>query len=316
MQETASQEAPATVVAHKINANTPENKRAFLAALAKAQGEYEEVKKNAHVAIRPRDSAAYEFDYADLGELLGKTRKALSGNGLSVRMVLSDHDGDTVWLNSILGHAEGYEDVSSMCIQTGGDIKQFGGRITYLRRYLLGPQLGVAGEGDLEEDGRAVDDVASGASVQITPKKTEPARRQKATSSPAPAPRNDGPPPDAPPPAEFTQAPPPPAPQPSPPQASAPAPEPASASDTAEALPAGVKKIAEMREETGEFASVGECNYLLRTITTRRVDFAGLLQALQLPADFSAATHANRQLEGNLTKAQWKVLMSSITGND
>lgn len=196
---------------------TPE-KKAFLAALAKAQGQYKPIEKNQVANIRPRDASKqpYSFKYADLDAILDGTREALSSNGISTRVLLTDHDGDTIWLNSVVAHSEGWEDVSSIRVNTvADDVKTFGGRITFMRRYLLGPQIGVAATDDTDQDGvepgegQAMGDVMKGA--KVTPAKPTPARKPAA----APPAKADEPPDDgAPPIGELAAKPPEPAPPP------------------------------------------------------------------------------------------------------
>jgi hypothetical protein len=129
-------------------------KKSFLAALAKAQGMFEPIIRARRVIIRPKDSSAYEFNYAELAEILAKTRPACAANGLSLRSrMLPGATGESVWLQSILAHADGHEDISEISVTLGADLKQFGGRLTYLRRYLGTCQLGIASEDDVEEDG-------------------------------------------------------------------------------------------------------------------------------------------------------------------
>lgn len=208
----APQPAPAIPLSKVI---TPE-KKAFLAALAKAQGEFLMIEKNQHAEIRPRDATKtpYSFDYADLGEILAKTKAARAANGLSVRHIITGHDGDTAWLNSIVGHAEGWEDVSSLQINTvADDIKTFGGRVRFLRRYLLEGQLGVSAGDDVDVDGteagegRAMGDVARGDVKLANAPKPTPARKSAGAQSNGPAQRQaaqSGPPEDPPPPDGFT----------------------------------------------------------------------------------------------------------------
>lgn len=155
-----------------------DTKKAFLAALAKAQGAFEPIIKDKRVIIRPRDSAAYEFEYATLAEILTKTRKALSENGLSLRTKLVPSDGG-LWLQSILAHADGHEDVSEISLNADGDIKQFGGRITYLRRYLIGPQIGISSEDDQDDDGAEPRTPAPPAAARAAP-------QRKVTPAPKP----------------------------------------------------------------------------------------------------------------------------------
>ena len=148
MDDTTTPVAPAYTPA-------TEDKKAFLKALSAAQGEFLAIKRERTVNIKPRDSVAYTFKYAELAVIIDACRPALAKNGLSLRSKITPgQEAGTVWLTSILGHAEGYEDVSEMLVVIAGDLKQFGGQLTYLRRYIQGPQLGVASEDDMDENGK------------------------------------------------------------------------------------------------------------------------------------------------------------------
>jgi ERF superfamily protein len=290
-------------------------KKAFLAALAKAQGAFEDIEKNTHVQVVPRDASKrpYEFDYADLAEILKKTRKALSENGLSTRVLLTGHDGDAVWLNSIVAHCDGYEDVSSLQISAvADDVKLFGGRITFIRRYLLGPQLGIAGDGDIDDNGQEPGegepplDAARGAKVNEKPKATPARKSASAPPPPPPAPPaaadeppDDGAPPIGEPrkPAAPVAAPTPPAP---PPPAAPPVQAPAVAAAPAATGPVG--------EGTGELATEGECAYLVRRATQRNVVLRGVLDGLGL----KNLGDTKEALVNKLTKAQWAAAMKHV----
>lgn len=163
---------------------TPE-KKAFLAALAAAQGEFEPIERNREVIIEKKAGGSYKFKYAELAEILKKTRAGLTKNGLSLRgRILPDPKG--MWLQSVLGHADGHEDVSEVLLNTDSldDIKTLGARISYLRRYVVSAQLGIASDDDIDEDGRPGSDVDGGRGVGGD---TPPAQRGKpAPRAPAP----------------------------------------------------------------------------------------------------------------------------------
>ena len=146
-------EAP-TIIAPAPYAPPTEEKKAYLAALAAAQGEFEPILRNRQVVIRGKEGRSdYSFVYAELGEVLAKTRPACSKNGLSLRSRILPGTADGVWLQSVLAHAGGYEDVSEVFVSYGDDIKQFGGRLTYMRRFIGSCQLGIASEADTDDDG-------------------------------------------------------------------------------------------------------------------------------------------------------------------
>jgi hypothetical protein len=167
-----------------------EAKKLYLAALAKAQGAFPTIPRNRTVSIKS-DKGNYTFKYAELAEILEKCRPALSANGLSLRSrLVPGQQAGVVWLQSILAHEGGYEDLSEISLDTVGDIKQFGGRLTYMRRYLGTLQLGIAADDDQDEDGEQGGDSSQFGQQQRAPAKAPPQRRP--TSPPvqqrAPAP--------------------------------------------------------------------------------------------------------------------------------
>ena len=119
------------------------------AALAKAQGEFQAIRKNREVMIAMRSGGSYKFRYADLETILAATRPALNKNGLSI---FSEVDGGT--LITILLHESGEERRSTFNLPAADDIKGYGAQISYLRRYAITAMLGVAADDDLDENGQ------------------------------------------------------------------------------------------------------------------------------------------------------------------
>lgn len=128
------------------------------AALAKAQGQFLAIEKNRAVEIAMKTGGRYKFRYADLEEILTKTRPALSSNGLAlIQRVVQTESGPI--LQCSLMHADG--GLISSEVQIPGarelaDPKAFGAAITYHRRYLVTAMLGVAADDDLDEDGQEI----------------------------------------------------------------------------------------------------------------------------------------------------------------
>jgi|SRR5690554_3188521 len=130
-----------------------EKQAALYAALAAAQGEFETPKKNREVEIRPRDKPHYKFRYADMEELIRVTRPALVKHGLAVVQPLHD-TGSVVNIQTMVVHKGGGTLSATVNVRrTDGDVKQFGGAITYLRRYSYSAILNLAADDDLDEDG-------------------------------------------------------------------------------------------------------------------------------------------------------------------
>lgn len=129
---------------------------ALFAALAAAQAAFDPIAKNQEAVIRPRDAAKmpYTFVYADFAEIIACTRPALTANGLSIVQPLVPR-GDGLVLMTILLHAGGAT-MSSECEAPNrdvADLKEFGGRYNYMRRYQYQGLLCLASEDDIDEDG-------------------------------------------------------------------------------------------------------------------------------------------------------------------
>ena len=153
---------------------------ALYAALAAAQGAFKPIEKNRSVEIRMKSGEKYRFRYADLEEILTKTRSALSVNGLALIQRVEHHQGGPL-LTCCLMHAAGGMLTSEVQIQSArelSDPKAFGAAITYHRRYLVTAMLGVAADDDLDEDGQEIER-APAPQKTVTPKKT-PAHQEPA----------------------------------------------------------------------------------------------------------------------------------------
>ncbi len=157
----------------------------LFAALAAAQGDFQPIEKNREVAIRS-DKGSYAFRYADLEQILSKTRPALTKNGLALFQVLGTK-GDDATLRCELVHSAGGRLVSELTIPgptSVRDPKQFGAQVTYFRRYMVTSLLGVAADDDLDDDGHeATPPQAAGSKPQVA----QPQRKQQQAAKPAAA---------------------------------------------------------------------------------------------------------------------------------
>jgi len=135
-----------------IPSRDPKDVKAFLTAFAKAQSEYEPVLRERTVIIKPRDGTAYQFKYAELANVIDATR-ALSRNGIVVSQPVHQARDKQLWLYTIVAHAEGAGQVTRIRLEGAPDMKVFGGEITYIRRYMFGPAVGVASEDDADDNG-------------------------------------------------------------------------------------------------------------------------------------------------------------------
>ncbi len=149
----------------------------LFAALAAAQGDFQPIEKNREVAIRS-DKGSYAFRYADLEQILSKTRPALAKNGLALFQVLGTK-GDDATLRCELVHSAGGRLVSELTIPgptSVRDPKQFGAQVTYFRRYMVTSLLGVAADDDLDDDGH---ETALPKATGSKPQVAQPQRREQ-----------------------------------------------------------------------------------------------------------------------------------------
>lgn len=128
--------------------NKSESIAAISAAIAKAQGEFSPIAKNRSVKIQMKSGGSFNFKYADLEATINATRPALSKNGLSVIQPICDDK-----LLTIITHSSGEYIESSMPLpaQIGDDPKQYGAKISYLRRYAYQSLVCVMADDDLDE---------------------------------------------------------------------------------------------------------------------------------------------------------------------
>lgn len=268
--------------------NNAAARQAFNAAFAKAQGGFLPITKNRDVKIvgmsKTGTRIEYAFRYADLQEIHAKTRPALSENGLfTAAQLLPMETGVTLLLT--LGHAEGFERTSEVFVDYGDDIKQFGGRLSYMRRYMLQNMLDVAADDDLDENGQESGDAGAqqGGMPAPAPKPAPtPARKQRAVTAAAPA-------------SEPSQG---------------EAIKPENTSDgqhqpVAEQSRAPAPELASSSEDTGELAEPGEIAFIVKRAERIGVPMAEVLEAVGL-------SHLNATTLQNLTKAQWIAVKNNI----
>lgn len=141
--------------ANLFDGGNPANLGEMFGALAIAQGAFEPIVKNRNVTVRPKDQskASYTFRYADLEEIRTKTTPHLATNGFALLSLVTTSAGVTN-IRTMLAHKTGARIESNMELtRMGGEIKDFGATVTYMRRYVVSALLGVAADDDLEENG-------------------------------------------------------------------------------------------------------------------------------------------------------------------
>ena len=148
---------------------------ALYAALAKAQGEFQPILKNRSVKIQMKTGGSYNFRYADLEEITAKTRPALAKNGLATVQPIVQRGNGTVLVTKLV-HADGGEIISEIQLppSSGGDIKNYGAQVSYLRRYAKTSILDVAADDDLDENGEEAEQQAPRQAYQQVKEEKQP----------------------------------------------------------------------------------------------------------------------------------------------
>jgi len=121
----------------------------LVTALAKAQGEFAAVERNGY-------NPHFKSSYSTLDDIIAAVKEPLSKYGLAyLQLFGQDESGPT--LTTILTHESGqFISTSVRIVVSGGgsnELQKLGSTLTYLRRYMLAPLLGVNSETD--DDGNA-----------------------------------------------------------------------------------------------------------------------------------------------------------------
>jgi hypothetical protein len=143
------------------------------AALAAAQGKFENPKRTKTATVNPRDGGrGYTFAYAPLEEVVNAIKGPLAENGLLRQQYLFRDGSGTYWVRTVLWHASGEWISGDYPVIFAKDSAQgFAGGVTYAKRNGLSLLLGLAAEDD--DDGN----VSDGNVATIAP--TVPARSRR-----------------------------------------------------------------------------------------------------------------------------------------
>ena len=142
-----SEQQPATTPgpeARAFNRRVPRPVGKIALALAKAQVDFEEIKRDCSVDFG-QGTKHVKFNYASLASIYAATRKALSKNELALCHYI---DGEELVCQLL--HSSGEFMVSVVHIGSPRQWKEFGGNITYATRYAVGGLLGCAAEDDMD----------------------------------------------------------------------------------------------------------------------------------------------------------------------
>jgi len=127
----------------------------LILALSKAQGEFDDPKKNKEAPIKGVSKAgkeySYTYKYADLAEIRKATQTALTKYELAI---CSTFGSNTI--TTTLAHSSGQVKESVLPLNTSKAPQALGSDITYFRRYQVCAMLGIAADED--DDGKMGND--------------------------------------------------------------------------------------------------------------------------------------------------------------
>lgn len=132
------------------------------AALAKAWAAIQTPKHNAKVKVRTKNGGSYTFEYTDLNGILDAVKPIFVQNNLSIiQNSYSTVEGNTtmVCIETIFLHGSGeYVKSYPLKFPAAQSIQDFGGQITYMKRYSLAAMLGISTEKDDDANGMTGND--------------------------------------------------------------------------------------------------------------------------------------------------------------
>lgn len=126
-------------------------------ALAKSWGAMETPKHNATVKVSTKSGGSYSFDYTDLNGIFDAARKVFKENGITIvqnSYTEAAPNGLLACVETMFLHESG-EWVKSLPLKfpAANGMQDFGGQITYMKRYSLSSMLGLATEKDDDGNG-------------------------------------------------------------------------------------------------------------------------------------------------------------------
>lgn len=132
-------------------------------ALSKAQAEYPPVERSKTVSVYSKKTGTtYQFKYAPLEKLLDAIRKPFSNHGLCVFQQVIGNGDSSCFVVTTIGHKDGATISDRIPVTRTGDMKAFGGDITYTKRYGLSALAGIVADDDIDSvaEGERVTDVS------------------------------------------------------------------------------------------------------------------------------------------------------------
>lgn len=155
-----------------------EENKEISSALGKAWSAIETPKHNSTVSVKMKTGGSYTFAYTDLGGIFDAAREVFKENGIAIMQNSYTEitpNGSLACVETMLLHSSGeWVKSSPLKFPAAGGMQDFGGQITYMKRYSLSAMLGIATEKDDDANGASGNsyDYSSGGRKQTTIPKT------------------------------------------------------------------------------------------------------------------------------------------------
>lgn len=126
-------------------------------ALAKSWAAIETPKHNAQVNVRTKNGGQYTFEYTDLNGILDAVRPIFIANNLTIMQnsyTTIENNVTLACVETLFLHESGeYVKSYPLKFPAAQSMQDFGGQITYMKRYSLAAMLGIATEKDDDANG-------------------------------------------------------------------------------------------------------------------------------------------------------------------
>lgn len=159
IQQGATPEALASIMALHERLQAVASRKAFDAAIAAAKSEMPIIMKTRTVDFTSKSGAHTNYNFEDLASIADAVTPILSKHGLSYRYRTNQENG-LISVTCIIAHEDGYSEETTLSAgsDTSGNknsIQAIGSTVTYLQRYTIKAALGLAVAND--DDGQSHD---------------------------------------------------------------------------------------------------------------------------------------------------------------
>lgn len=139
-----------------------DNNTNISAALAKSWAAIQTPKHNKTVQVKTKNGGSYTFEYTDFAGILESVRAIFVENKLTIMQnsyTQMEHDKIFACVETIILHESGeFAKSYPLKFPAANSMQDFGGQITYMKRYSLAAMLGIATEKDDDANGMSGND--------------------------------------------------------------------------------------------------------------------------------------------------------------